>query len=126
MPQHDADSGLTNHVREQISGQRVEKTCRVQQVADPGANVRPDISLFCLDFRNKRSAPIDYGHEIFEIAASEEIPLAPPFERFKLRRDKRSSDTRCHIGASIAARYQRLESPRIFSSNGMASRIVTP
>jgi hypothetical protein len=39
-------------------------------------------------------------------------------------RISKSRNSRCMVAASIAARYQRLENPRIFSSRGMTSRIA--
>src|ERR1700692_4153153 len=82
-------SGLTHGVREQMSGQRVDKLCRTQYHVDLGANVRTEFSRFCPNFGNEGGAAIDYGDEIFQIAAAEEILLSATFERLKLRCDKK-------------------------------------
>ena len=99
-----------------------------------GVNVLAEFSRFCLNFGNKGGAAVDYGDEIFQIATSEEVSPPATFECFELRGDKkravtirtsRSSASLRPTAVSIAAGYQRFENPRIVSSSGIISRIVS-
>ena len=106
---------------------------RPQQTVDLGTHRCSEVNGSRLHFRNERRAAINDGDQILQIVTSEEVPFARHLNVSSLvamkngpvtMRISRSSESLSVTEDSIAARYQRLENPRIFSSSGITSSVV--